>query len=207
MNLTLEKNVVESGYDFKQYLALIEDRLSKDQTTGAEQSREKIETTELNLRRMKRILKTGTLSEPVRKVIHEIKEPLYWIVLAEAWCGDGAQVIPYLAIMAGLNRNIRLKILLRDEHPEIMDLFLTDGKRSIPKLICLDRDFNVNVTWGPRPGATQELFLAYQGNPGMTKEDFHMEVHLWYARDRGKAIVEEIYKVLENCPAKSEVLT
>ena len=39
--------------------------------------------------------------------------------------------------------NIELKIVLRDENEELMNEFLTNGSRSIPKLIVLDENLEV----------------------------------------------------------------
>lgn len=35
---------------------------------------------------------------------------------------------------------LELRVLRRDEHPEIMDEYLTNGSRSIPVVIVLDRE-------------------------------------------------------------------
>jgi hypothetical protein len=38
-----------------------------------------------------------------------------------------------------------------------MDAYLTNGGRSIPKLICLDKSGKEIFTWGPRPEVIQEV--------------------------------------------------
>ena len=82
----------------------------------------------------------------------------------EGWCGDGSQILPYLAKMAHESNNIQLKILLRDENPEIMDQYLTNGSKSIPKLISVDSEDEEIFTFGKYRGMTVKSVL--QENPG-----------------------------------------
>ena len=191
------------GYTFEQYLDLFEELAGNNMTTGPDQSREKVELTRLNFQRIKRILKTCQVPADLKEKIQSIEEPLTWLMLLEAWCGDGAQVMPYYAAVASLNPRIKFRILLRDENPEVMDRFLTDGKRSIPKFICLDREYNVLATWGPRPAPAHDIYLAFKNNPEMTKDEFHKELHLWYARDKGAAIMDEMLELFRNCCVNS----
>ena len=50
---------------------------------------------------------------------------------------------------------LELRIVLRDEHPEVMDRYLTNGSRSIPIVIALDEEFRELGHWGPRPRELQ----------------------------------------------------
>ena len=85
------------------------------------------------------------------------------LVLTEAWCGDAAQSIPLHNHMAEATDNLDLRLVLRDEHPELMDHFLTDRGRSIPKVIILDADTQeVLGSWGPRPAPAQEMAMDYK---------------------------------------------
>ena len=68
--------------------------------------------------------------------------------------------------MAEVNSNINLQLVLRDENLELMDLFLTNGGRSIPKLIALDKDLNILFTWGPRPQTATNMVLDYKTKHG-----------------------------------------
>ena len=46
---------------------------------------------------------------------------------------------------------LELRMLRRDQHPEVMDRYLTNGSRSIPIVIVLDEEFRELGHWGPRP--------------------------------------------------------
>ena len=119
------------------------------------------------------------------------------MVLSEDWCGDSAQTIPYLVKMADLNPNIELRILLRDKNLDIMDLYLTDGNRAIPKLVAFDYIGNELFTWGPRPYEARQLVNKAKAE-GKPKEQFLQELHLWYGRNRGKNLEVEILNIMKN---------
>ena len=80
-----------------------------------------------------------------------------WYVITEGWCGDSAHILPVLAQMVQCNDRIELKIILRDTHPEAIGQYLTNGGKSIPKLI-IEEAGEEKVVWGPRPLACQELY-------------------------------------------------
>ena len=117
------------------------------------------------------------------------------LVLSEDWCGDAVNVVPVVARLAELASNADLRVLARDENPDLMDAHLTGASRSIPVVIVYDDDFNEVAWWGPRPAALQ----AWVMGPGkaLEPEAKYREVRAWYARDRGVSTVEEIVALLE----------
>jgi hypothetical protein len=73
-----------------------------------------------------------------------------------------------------------------------MDQFLTDGARSIPKLIAIDRTSgDVLGTWGPRPKAAQELFVELRSR-GVEKPLINEELQRWYLADKGRSLQTEL---------------
>ena len=142
---------------------------------------------------MKRIFKQAELTEELKKEIGKINGKWDWIILAESWCGDGAQSIPILAKMASLSENINFKVVLRDENPSLMDEYLTSGTRSIPKLICVDHSTHeVLGSWGPRTKYILQLAAEFKKqNPTASHDEFVKHLHLWYAKDAGKSLQEE----------------
>ena len=73
------------------------------------------------------------------------------LVIAEDWCGDASSTTPLVAKLADEVPGLELRILRRDEYPEVMDRYLTNGSRSIPIVIALDEEFRELGHWGPRP--------------------------------------------------------
>ena len=188
---TLLENSVKKAMDYSEYNLLFQQLVEESRTTG-EQSQEKIDYTKLNFSRRKRLDKTSKISEESIEVFKNISKKQTWLVISEPWCGDAAQTLPYLNKIAQLSKNIDLKIVLRDENPELMDAFLTNGSRAIPVVIMLDEDFNVLQTWGPRSKAATKLVSDYKEHHGKIDDAFKEMLQVWYNNDKGVSIVNDI---------------
>ena len=125
-----------------------------------------------------------------------MKEKQLWMVITEPWCGDSAQNLPYIAKISGLNGNIDLRIVLRDSNPDIMDEYLTNGTRSIPKLVAFNSEGDELFTWGSRPKAAQELVLKLR-EEGIVKPELYEKLHLWYGRNKGRDLESEFTEILQ----------
>ena len=169
----------------------------EQRTTGPKQSEELNDYTKLNLHRMQRLNKTVVLSESLKIAVGQIQFPQTWYVLTEAWCGDAAQNIPVLAAIAKLNPLVDLQLVLRDENPDLMDLYLTNGGKSIPKLIAVDGAFNEIFAWGPRPAGAQHMMEEYRKNPVKSFKEFAEDIHKWYAADKTLSVQKEFLDILE----------
>jgi hypothetical protein len=121
------------------------------------------------------------------------KSPRRLLVLAEDWCGDASNTIPILAKLAEQVPGLELRVLRRDEHPGVMDRYLTGTSRSIPIVIALDAGFRELGHWGPRPGELQALVMENRGR--VPYAEFYPEVRKWYARDRGETTLREVLAV------------
>ena len=119
--------------------------------------------------------------------------PRRLLVLAEDWCGDASNTIPILAKLVERLPGIELRVLRRDEHPDVMNRYLTNGSRSIPIVIALDADFREVGFWGPRPSELQAWVMANRGTA--PKAELYPQVRKWYARDRGESTLSEVMTV------------
>lgn len=193
----LEK-LVESNYSsamsYDEYRQKIADLHSDNKTTGINQSDVLLEYSKLNEHRMKRIEKTIKLLPEAKSFLSDLEEKVTWLVITEAWCGDAAQSVPVLHALAEQSEKVELKIILRDEHQEIMELFLTNGSKSIPKLVCLDKSGKELFTWGPRPAELQKMVVEYKQRPEPKEpyEEFVIKLQKWYARDKTESVQKEI---------------
>ncbi|MCQ4503980.1 thioredoxin family protein, partial [Vibrio parahaemolyticus] len=86
--------------------------------------------------------KTAKVADATKSTIENFDKKVTWLVISESWCGDAAHVMPILNKVAELNDAIDYKIVLRDDNEALMDQFLTNGGKSIPKLIMLDSETN-----------------------------------------------------------------
>lgn len=186
--------LIASALNYSEYREMINQLLTENKTTGINHSESYLDYTKMNVQRMNRWDKTARISPELENVVVSISSPQVWLVITEAWCGDAAQSVPFIAKVAQLNPMIELKFLLRDENPELMDAYLTEGARSIPILIGLSKDLNKELfVWGPRPEFLQNRLKAYKLDPqNITPKEFADGAHLWYARDKNKTIAEEL---------------
>jgi len=186
-------------YSYRTFVQLASALLKDEKTTGENQSPEYVYYAKLNLQRMQRWDKTYELSEELIKQIKTLPEQQWWVI-TEGWCGDSAQNLPILSkIAAASEGNIRLNIVLRDENPDIMSRYLTNGSKSIPILAVFNKSNEEVFRWGPRPLGAQQLMAAWKKNPdGRSFEDFEIEIQQWYNRDKGKSLLAELQPLLEN---------
>ena len=198
------------------YRQLTDELLAQGKTTGENHSEAMIHYTQLNVARMNRLDKTTRLLEATREQLQHVNRPMIWLTLTEAWCGDAAQIIPVLQKIAEASELVELRLILRDEHPEIMNAFLTNGGRSIPKVILLDaQTLDVLGSWGPRPAVLQEMVMAARADmEALTDKEAKKEryqeltaaAQKWYAKDKTQSIQEEFLKaVKESLGVRAEV--
>lgn len=119
-----------------------------------------------------------------------------FLVIAEDWCGDAFNTIPFLQRFIEEVDGWELRLLRRDENPELMNRYLTDGARSIPIVIVLDDEGDEAAWWGPRP---EELQAYFQENRAVKdKGDLYRDLRAWYARDHGRTTLCEVLDLLES---------
>ena len=171
------------GLTYNVYLDLIKDLLTENKTTGPDQTEELVHYTKLNVQRMERIYKTAQILPELEQKIKAINSPQTWIAISEAWCGDAAQNIPLFQRLAELNSNITFKIVLRDENPDLMERYLTNGTKAIPIVFALLNGKQI-WKWGPRPAAAQNLVLEFKKMQQGTVEDMKTQLHTWYTHNK-----------------------
>jgi hypothetical protein len=146
---------------------------------------------------MKRLGKTLHLEDAVKRRLTSLKSPIEWLIITESWCGDAAQSTPVMEKFAAQNPNISLKVVLRDKHPELMEAFLTNGSKSIPKLIAFDPITDTILgDWGPRPTLATHLVAAYKANHGSLSPEFKQDLQVWYNKDKGHDIANDLLGLL-----------
>ncbi len=180
-----------STYSYTAYREMLDKLMADGKTTGEDQSEAMIDYTKMNIVRMNRWDRTTKLTDDLKDLLQNTSKQK-WLVLNEGWCGDAAQNLPVLNKMAELNENIQLEVILRDENLDIIDEYLTNGGRSIPKLIAIDENNEVLFSWGPRPKKMQDkvVELKKAGLP------YAEEVHKLYAKDRAASIQAEFMTLL-----------
>lgn len=197
MNTNIATALTKS-YTYKGYREMVSGLIEKRISTGNTQSDDLLHYSELNETRMNRLEKTIKITDDVQEQISQLDSRVTWLVLAEGWCGDAAQILPIIYKMAELSEKIDLKIVLRDENESLMNDFLTNGGMAIPKLIILDEENNVIGDFGPRPEPARKLIADYKTVNGVVDEPIKVELQKWYLHDKGVSTQNEIMQLMKN---------
>ncbi len=196
MNPIIKKSL-SSSFSYIEYRNHVTSLVSQGKTTGNDQSEAMIHYTELNEARLHRLDKTMEVTDEVASQLQNLKKKYLWLVISEGWCGDAAQILPIINKMALTTEKIELRIILRDDNEEVMNLFLTNGTQSIPKLIIIDQETEeVIADFGPRPHDAKQLILDYKAEHGVVDETAKIELQKWYLHDKGVSTQNEIMALM-----------
>jgi len=186
------ENYWEKGISFEEYVHIGKERL---ENPSNQQEIDYKHYYELGLQRMDRTLKKYVPDEEQLKELASKNFDGKILIISEVWCGDASATVPVLVNFFEGKNDVR--IFLRDNDKSLINQFLTNGTESIPKVIILDKDFNVKNSWGPRPKYGKELLLKYKADPeAYPKDQFYNDLQLYYAKNRGKDAVQEILELL-----------
>lgn len=195
------KNIIEESLQkaisYPEYRTLVQNLVAEGKSTGELQTEALSNYSMLNDKRMKRLDKTTKLTEEAIEKIKSYNGDVTWLVLTESWCGDAAQTMPVINKVAELNDNITLKVVMRDENEALMNEFLTNGGKSIPKLISIDNaSGNVIGDWGPRPSEATKLVSDYKAKHGKLTPEFKQDLQIWYNKNKGQNTVDDLLKLV-----------
>ncbi|MBK7682916.1 MAG: thioredoxin family protein [Bacteroidetes bacterium] len=202
---TMEKEleflkILNHSMSYSDYLSLIDSLLLQGKTTGEDQSIAHVQTAPLNRQRIKRLDKTAIISEDLKLKVDQLQIPISFLILTEGWCGDASQSVPYIHKIAAESKGkIKDYYLLRDENLELMNQFLTDGSKAIPKLIAFHSvtgDFL--FSWGPRPTAIQHWYMNLKKDSSLSKEELSLQLHQYYTNDKGQKLQEDFIELFNN---------
>ncbi len=189
---------IAASQSYEAYRTMIDALYAESKTTGTNHSEEYLHHTKMNIHRMKRLDKTVVLNDELVAAAKAINTPYTWLTLTEAWCGDAAQNIPIVHQITTLNPNLELRLILRDEHLDLMDQHLTNGGRSIPKLIAINGEEEIVGSWGPRPAPVQKMVETYKAMENKPPySEFSKEVQQWYNKDKTVTFQQEFLAFLK----------
>ncbi|HEX9981371.1 MAG TPA: thioredoxin family protein [Flavobacterium sp.] len=193
------KESLGRSHSYKKYRNIVTSLLAEGKASGSLQSDDMTHYTLLNETRMNRLEKTIEIAKETADALQNLKQDYIWLVISEGWCGDAAQIVPVLSMMAETSSKIDMKVAFRDENDELMNLFLTNGSRSIPKLIIIKKENNkVVADWGPRPKGASDLIKNYKLQHGTIDDQAKTDLQLWYLHDKGFSTQDEIVKIMND---------
>lgn len=118
------------------------------------------------------------------------------LVIAEPWCSHCMLNMAILFKLAE-EADIDVKVSLRDDNEALMNAYLTNGNKVIPKVIAINKEEKESAVWGPRAPMTTEIQkdimkdmpekdteaydAAFRGAIKEMKEQFMTSHELWDA--------------------------
>lgn len=192
MNQIITQEHIDKSMSYAAFRDLITSLLIERKTTGPNQSKELVQYTRLNAQRMDRMDKRTEIDPELLEELKTIKENQIWLGIVEGWCGDVPHTIAPMAKIAVSVPKLSLRLLLRDENPEVIDNYLTNGGRAIPKVIALKKDTLEELwSWGPRPAPAHELYLDMK-EKGEPKAAIAEALQKWYNKDKTRTLQQEL---------------
>lgn len=118
------------------------------------------------------------------------------LVVAEDWCSDSAQTIPYLArLVEAAPGTLEMRIIDSKAGRIVMDAHPTpDGRGATPTIAALTPAGTLIDAWSERPSGLQHW--AIEQRKVLSRSELHDQVAKWYADDAGKSALNEIVAIL-----------
>lgn len=151
--------------------------------------------TAANYKRSQKIRMKIDLDKKLYNELNEGVEAWTWVLITEPWCGDASFIQPIIEAVS-LAGQIDLRIALRDKEPEMMNAYLTNGGKSIPKLVVLDSNYKEIFHWGPRPAVLQQMILELLHKGGSSEDKLKL-AHQWYRKYGDQAVQHELLQLIK----------
>ncbi len=191
----ITKQTIANTLSFDEYLKLTEDIINSPTPAEVYKDEKLMRFTKENYERMNRLKSFTNIESKLYNELQKLNESWTWIVITEPWCGDASQIVPVLNLISQSNNKIAFRILLRDTNLDVMDAYLTNGGRAIPKLICVNSETLEEIgVWGPRPAVLQDIVLA---NKELSLGEKVKLIHAWYDENKTLAIQEEFIDLIK----------
>ncbi len=114
------------------------------------------------------------------------------LVVAEDWCGDSANTLPFVAHLTDSLPGVSLRIVNSTAGRWVMERYRTpDGRAATPTIVLLDGAGEAAGCWVERPAALREALAA---SPGGSREAVLSE---WRRKDQGRSAMLEIVELME----------
>ena len=126
--------------------------------------------------------------------LKRVGQGLRLLVVAEDWCPDSVNTVPYIATLAA-SAEIPLRIIDRTAGEPIMKRHHAPDGRAVTPTVVFLRDGREVGAWVERPAALQQLFLSIAADPDAAKRFANRQA--WYDADRGSMTLTEIVALAE----------
>lgn len=140
-------------------------------------------------------VRAGTSDGPeLRDRLRRVSADLRLLVVAEDWCVDSANTVPFLSRLAD-GAGVPLRVIGRVAGRALMDAHRTSDGRHATPLVVFIRSGRDAGAWVERPAELQHLFRTV-GRSADAARAFS-DRQAWYDRDRGHSALLEIVQLAE----------
>lgn len=146
----------------------------------------------------------GRADASVAEVVARVRAlPGRWhlLIVAESWCPDAANSVPYLARLAAEADNVDLRVLRKADAADLIAAHPLDGRDATPLVLVLDERFAVRGVWIERPASLNAIVAKKAGR--ICESTLKTQVASWYRQDAGRAVLGEVVALLERAGATS----
>ena len=133
--MAISRERLNQGISYEQFL----DAMSRN--------RDRVEANERN----------AVLSQEDLAAFRALDQPIEVMALVEDWCGDVVANLPILARIAKDSGKLNLHLFVRDENPDLKQIYRNGPYESIPVFAFYDQDMNEIGRFVERPRSITEL--------------------------------------------------
>lgn len=108
------------------------------------------------------------------------------LVVAESWCGDAINSVPYLAALDSAAPNLEMRLVRKKDAKALLKAHEFEGRQATPLVLLIDEQGAERGAWIERP-ATLRRYLKTN-----CSADEKQQVRDWYASDAGRSMLNEI---------------
>jgi len=148
-----------------------------------------------NQQKMRASLESFVVEAPYEAFLRAVEKPVFVLALAKDWCPDVVRHVPVLATLEDACPSLSVRYFTRNDHPEILSRFLTNGGEAVPKFKFFNMDFVECGTWGPMPSSCREIIARGRACGGL--KTARERVSALYAADpQLRIVVEELIQII-----------
>jgi Thioredoxin len=178
------------------------DTLQANIATNTESDTKQLEYITNNFNTVKTILKTYEPSASMRAITNKLQEIDVYIIM-ENWCGSSASNVPFVVKILNTIKGAKIHIVPRDANEDFMNLYLSDGKKSIPIVVAFDKNGNELFKWGSSTAAQSEYAKKLQAQ-NMEFPDFINAMKKWFLENNAEAIEADFLSLLKQLVSKHQ---
>lgn len=117
------------------------------------------------------------------------------LVVAESWCNDAVNSVPYLARFAEKHPDAELRVLTKAQGLDLLERHRLNGRPATPLVLLYDADFVLRGAWIERPAALQQMITSKEGR--VCEDTLKASVRSWRLADNGRSVLDEVLQLME----------